>query len=62
MSKVCDICGKGPVSGNSISHAHNVNKRVFKPNLRNIKIDGQQKKICMKCLNQNLAFQSVVMI
>ncbi len=50
MSKVCDRCGKGPVSGNSISHAHNVNKRVFKPNLRNIKIDGVQQKICMKCL------------
>ena len=50
MSKVCDLCGKGPVSGNSISHAHNVNKRVFKPNLRNIKIDGASKKICMKCL------------
>ena len=54
MSKVCDICGKGPVSGNSISHAHNINKRVFKPNLRNMKInkDGQQKtvKVCMTCL------------
>lgn len=54
MSKVCDICGKGPVVGNSISHAHNVNKRVFKPNLRNItlEIDGQKKKskVCMKCL------------
>ncbi len=50
MSKVCDICGKGPVSGNSVSHAHNVNKRMFKPNLRNIKLDGSKKKICMKCL------------
>ena len=54
MSKVCDICGKGPVSGNSVSHAHNKNKRLFKPNLRNMKInsDGEQKtvKVCMKCL------------
>ncbi len=54
MSKVCDICGKGPVVGNSISHAHNVNKRVFKPNLRSmtLEIDGQIKKskVCMKCL------------
>jgi large subunit ribosomal protein L28 len=54
MSKVCDICGKGPVSGNSVSHAHNVNRRMFKPNLRNIKldVDGVKKsvKCCMKCL------------
>ena len=50
MSKVCDICGKGPVSGNSVSHAHNVSKRLFRPNIRNIKIDGKVVKTCMKCL------------
>jgi len=54
MSKVCDVCGKGPVVGGSVSHAHNVSKRVFKPNLRSIKleIDGvaQRGKICMRCL------------
>lgn len=54
MSKVCDICGKGPVSGNTVSHAHNVNKRVFKPNLRNMKVtengNTTTKKVCMKCL------------
>jgi large subunit ribosomal protein L28 len=54
MSKVCDVCGRGPVVGGSVSHAHNVSKRVFKPNLRNIKleIDGvnQRGKICMRCL------------
>jgi len=54
MSKVCDVCGRGPVIGGSVSHAHNVSKRVFKPNLRSIKleIDGVDKrgKICMRCL------------
>jgi large subunit ribosomal protein L28 len=54
MSRICDVCGRGPVSGGSVSHAHNVSKRVFKPNLRNIKleIDGvnQNAKICMRCL------------
>ncbi len=50
MSKVCDTCGKSPVSGNSISHAHNVNLRKFKPNLRTIKDNGVTKTICMKCL------------
>ncbi|NLG17476.1 MAG: 50S ribosomal protein L28 [Fibrobacter sp.] len=54
MSKTCEICGKHPQSGNTISHAHNVSKRIFYPNLRTIKqtIDGTSKKIkiCMKCL------------
>lgn len=54
MSKTCEICGKHPQSGNTISHAHNVNKRIFYPNLRTIKaiVDGTSRKlkICMKCL------------
>ena len=54
MSKTCEVCGKHPRSGNTVSHAHNVNKRVFFPNLRTIKqvINGTSKriKICMKCL------------
>jgi large subunit ribosomal protein L28 len=54
MSIVCDVCGRGPVAGRTVSHAHNVSKRVFKPNIRNIKleIDGvnANAKICMRCL------------
>ena len=33
MSKVCQIIGKRPVTGNSVSHAHNKTKRRFLPNL-----------------------------
>ncbi len=34
MSKRCQVTGKGPMSGNRVSHAHNVNKRRFLPNLQ----------------------------
>ena len=34
MSRVCQITGKGAMSGNNVSHANNKNKRVFLPNLR----------------------------
>ena len=54
MSKTCEVCGKHPVSGNTVSHAHNVNKRIVFPNLRTIKanVEGTHRKIkiCMKCL------------
>ncbi len=33
MSKVCQVTGKKPVSGNNVSHAHNKTKRRFLPNL-----------------------------
>lgn len=33
MSRVCQVTGKGPVTGNNISHAHNKTRRRFLPNL-----------------------------
>lgn len=33
MSKVCDVTGKKPMSGNNVSHAKNRTKRRFLPNL-----------------------------
>jgi len=33
MSRVCQISGKRPRSGNNVSHAHNKTKRKFYPNL-----------------------------
>jgi len=54
MSKTCEICGKHPMTGRTVSHAHNVNPRIFFPNLRVVKtsVNGVQKKVkvCMKCL------------
>ncbi|MDR2884789.1 MAG: 50S ribosomal protein L28 [Deferribacteraceae bacterium] len=55
MSRRCDVCGKGPLSGNRISHAHNVSKRVFLPNLHSVRAlnaDGTTAriKVCSKCM------------
>ena len=54
MAKTCEVCGKHPTSGSTISHAHNVNKRLFLPNLRTIKTNvggtPRKQKVCMKCL------------
>ena len=35
MSKVCQVTGKRPMSGNNVSHAHNKTRRRFLPNLQN---------------------------
>ena len=34
MSRVCQVTGKGPVTGNNVSHAHNKTRRRFLPNLQ----------------------------
>ncbi len=33
MSRVCQVTGKGPMTGNNVSHAHNKTRRRFLPNL-----------------------------
>lgn len=33
MPRVCQVTGKKTASGNNVSHAHNKNKRKFRPNL-----------------------------
>ena len=33
MSKVCQVTGKRPMTGNNVSHAHNRTRRRFLPNL-----------------------------
>ena len=54
MANTCEICGKHPMAGRMVSHAHNVTPRVFAPNLRTIKVTekgrSRRKKVCMKCL------------
>lgn len=35
MSRVCQVTGKRPVTGNNVSHAHNTTRRRFLPNLHN---------------------------
>ena len=45
MSRRCQVSGVGPISGSSISHAHNKTKRRFLPNL-------QKKRIWIQELNR----------
>lgn len=36
MSRVCELSGKGPATGNNISHANNKTRRRFLPNLNEV--------------------------
>ena len=57
MAKVCDICGKRPVSGNNISHAHNRTRRRWLPNLQEVRaqVNGRPKRltVCANCIKSN---------
>lgn len=57
MSKVCEICGKKPLVGSNISHAHNITKRRFNPNLQRVRAihNGRVKRIsvCTNCIKSD---------
>lgn len=54
MAQRCEICGRGPIYGNRVSHAHNVTRRRWNINLRKIraKVNGVHKRVrvCTSCL------------
>lgn len=54
MAKVCEICGKGRMVGNNVSHAHNKTRTSWQPNLQTVKavVDGKVKriKVCTRCI------------
>lgn len=54
MANKCVICGKGPQTGNNVSHAHNKTRRRWMPNLQTIRIMWEgvpsMKPVCADCL------------
>ena len=62
MSKVCEVCGKAPVAGRSISHSHRVTNRMFRPNVQKVTINdnGRVRKanVCTKCLKAGKAVRA----
>ncbi len=55
MARVCEICGKGPITGNNVSHAHNKNRRRWMPNLQKVRTvsdSGRTMRInvCTRCI------------
>jgi len=54
MAQRCDVCGKGPAVGHRISHAHNLTRRRWLPNLVSMRamVDDRPKRlrVCTRCL------------
>jgi large subunit ribosomal protein L28 len=54
MAKNCELCGRGPMFGHRISHAHNVSNRRWNINLQTVRaiVNGTNKRIrvCTSCI------------
>ncbi|WP_072790685.1 50S ribosomal protein L28 [Ferrithrix thermotolerans] len=54
MAAVCELCGKKPYFGMSLSHSHRRNKKRFNPNIQRVRavVGGAPKRIsvCTSCI------------
>ncbi len=57
MAATCDVCGKGPTFGHSISHSHRRTKRRWVPNIQRVRAyvgkngtTPQRLNVCASCL------------
>lgn len=48
MSRVCEVTGKGPISGNRVSHANNKTRRRFLPNIQEHRFWDNEKNMFVK--------------
>jgi len=58
MSRICHVCSKGPIFGNSVSRANNKTRRRWLPNLRRVHIETPQGermhvRVCTRCISAN---------
>ena len=58
MSKKCEICGKGQVSGNNVSHSMRHNRRKWNANIQTVRVvdeNGTVRKanVCTRCIRSN---------
>lgn len=56
MSKVCQVTGKRPVTGNNVSHANNKTRRRFLPNLheRRLWVESEKRWVSLRVSNNGL--------
>jgi len=55
VASVCDVCGKGPGFGMSVSHSHRRTRRRFNPNIQSVRAvvgRGTRRRlsVCTSCL------------
>lgn len=54
MAQFCQVCGKGVMSGNNVSHSNRHTKTVWKPNVQSVRavVNGEVRhvNVCTRCL------------
>ena len=55
MSRKCEICGKGQVSGNAVSHSNRHTRRKWNANIQTVRVQEpngtvRRANVCTRCI------------
>lgn len=63
MAKNCEVCGKGVVYGNKVSHSHRKSRRSWAPNIQSVRaiVNGTPKtlNVCTRCIRSGKVERNV---
>ena len=63
MANICEVCGKGMMTGMNVSHSHLKTRRKWKPNIQHVRavVDGKIKyvNVCTRCLRSGKVQRSL---
>ena len=56
MSRVCQVTGKRPITGNNVSHANNKTKRRFLPNIHTHRfwVEGEKRFVTLRVSSKGM--------
>ena len=63
MGKICEVCGKGTMSGNNVAHSKKATRTFWAPNTQKVRVivDGAPKSmyVCTRCLRSGKVQRSI---
>ncbi|MEA5092512.1 50S ribosomal protein L28 [bioreactor metagenome] len=63
MACICEICKKGELAGNNVSHSNRHTKRSWKPNIQRVRavVDGTVSRVnvCTRCLRSGKVTRAI---
>ena len=63
MGKICEVCGKGAMSGHNVSHSNRKTRRTWAPNTQKVHVlingKAQRMSVCTRCLRSGKVERAV---
>ena len=63
MARKCEVCGKGQVSGNSVSHSMRHTRRKWNANIQTVRVNDngvvRKANVCTRCMRSGKVVRAI---